>query len=331
MAEIIHEHRDVNDGSNAVGWIVALIAIVLLAALLWYGLTSNWFGLGGANQTNINVQPQQTAPGGTGGTGGTGGMGGTGGSGAPAGAALAPGPEAPPRLRSSRQHPRKEALMPMQTKTNDIFELLEQDHKEIRQLLTRVADKEDYQAFPALAAEINAHVEAEEQAFYQPLQDRGEQELHEAVLEGFEEHHVGELVMRELDRNNRGSERWHAKAMVFKEIIEHHLEEEETPPLPAGARDHQRRSGRGDGAGVRAAEGAHRASPAAAVAPPRALGRRRPRPPAAAPRSGRRDTAAVPRGPEAAVRLLVVLDDRGERAARPRVPTRSVCGRTATP
>ncbi len=122
--------------------------------------------------------------------------------------------------------------MPTQTKTKDIFELLEQDHREIRQLLTRVADKEDYQAFPALAAEINAHVEAEEQAFYQPLQDRNEQELHETVLEGFEEHHVGELVMRELDRNNRGSERWHAKAMVFKEIIEHHLDEEEGRLFP---------------------------------------------------------------------------------------------------
>ena len=122
--------------------------------------------------------------------------------------------------------------MPTQMKTLDIFELLEQDHREIRQLLTRVADKEDYQAFPALAAMINAHVEAEEQAFYQPLQDRSEQDLHETVLEGFEEHHVGELVMRELDRNNRGSERWHAKAMVFKEIIEHHLDEEEMRLFP---------------------------------------------------------------------------------------------------
>ncbi len=122
--------------------------------------------------------------------------------------------------------------MPTQTMTKDIFDLLEEDHREIRQLLIRVADKEDYQAFPALAAEITAHVEAEEQAFYQPLQDRREQELHETVLEGFEEHHVGELVMRELDRNNRGSERWHAKAMVFKEIIEHHLEEEETRLFP---------------------------------------------------------------------------------------------------
>ncbi len=89
MAEIIHEHRDIDDGTNAVGWVVAIIAIVLLAALLWYALTSNWFGLGGANQTNINVQPQQSvpAPGGSGGTGG--------GSGAPGGSGTSPGGSAP--------------------------------------------------------------------------------------------------------------------------------------------------------------------------------------------------------------------------------------------
>ncbi len=118
--------------------------------------------------------------------------------------------------------------MPTLTKTIDIFGLLERDHREIRRLLAQVADREDYQSFTRLANEINAHVEAEEQAFYQPLQDRDEADLHETVLEGFEEHHVGELVMRELDRNNRGSERWHAKAMVFKEIIERHLDEEES-------------------------------------------------------------------------------------------------------
>ena len=126
--------------------------------------------------------------------------------------------------------------MPTLTKTKDIFELLEQEHREIRQLLTRVANKEEYEAFPALATELTAHVAAEEQAFYQPLQDHTEPYLHETVLEGFEEHHVGELVLRELGRNNRGSERWHAKAIVFKGIVERHLDEEEDRLFPEARR-----------------------------------------------------------------------------------------------
>jgi hemerythrin-like domain-containing protein len=42
-----------------------------------------------------------------------------------------------------------------------------------------------------------------------------------------EEHHVAEMVLRELDRAPKADEKWKAKLMVFKEIVEHHIEEEE--------------------------------------------------------------------------------------------------------
>jgi hypothetical protein len=47
------------------------------------------------------------------------------------------------------------------------------------------------------------------------------------VLEGYEEHHVVDEIMGELEMTDVGDETWGAKFKVMKENIEHHIEEEE--------------------------------------------------------------------------------------------------------
>ena len=47
------------------------------------------------------------------------------------------------------------------------------------------------------------------------------------MLEGFEEHHVVDELMGELEPTPVTSEQWGAKLTVMKENIEHHIEEEE--------------------------------------------------------------------------------------------------------
>ena len=47
------------------------------------------------------------------------------------------------------------------------------------------------------------------------------------VLEGYQEHHVVDLLMSELEELDVTDETWGAKALVMKENIEHHIEEEE--------------------------------------------------------------------------------------------------------
>ena len=47
------------------------------------------------------------------------------------------------------------------------------------------------------------------------------------MLEGYEEHHVVDLLMGELEQLDVADESWGAKATVMKENIEHHIEEEE--------------------------------------------------------------------------------------------------------
>ena len=48
------------------------------------------------------------------------------------------------------------------------------------------------------------------------------------MLEAYEEHHVVDTVMAELESLDVGDETWGAKATVMKENVEHHIEEEET-------------------------------------------------------------------------------------------------------
>ncbi len=47
------------------------------------------------------------------------------------------------------------------------------------------------------------------------------------MLEGYQEHHVVDLVMRELEDCPVDDESWGAKAMVMIENVRHHMEEEE--------------------------------------------------------------------------------------------------------
>ena len=52
-------------------------------------------------------------------------------------------------------------------------------------------------------------------------------EAKDIVLEGFQEHHVADVVAGELQRLDVSDEQWGAKFKVLKENIEHHIKEEE--------------------------------------------------------------------------------------------------------
>ncbi|MGH2809298.1 MAG: hemerythrin domain-containing protein, partial [Actinomycetota bacterium] len=49
----------------------------------------------------------------------------------------------------------------------------------------------------------------------------------EVALEGYEEHHVVDMVMAEIEATPVDDETWGAKFSVMKENITHHIEEEE--------------------------------------------------------------------------------------------------------
>ena len=113
----------------------------------------------------------------------------------------------------------------------DAIALLKSDHDKVKQLLTRLEDtteravKTRAELFATIKGELTVHEIIEEEIFYPELKAHPKAE--DIVLEGFQEHHVVDLLMGELERLDVSDETWGPKAKVMKENIEHHIEEEE--------------------------------------------------------------------------------------------------------
>ena len=119
----------------------------------------------------------------------------------------------------------------------DALELLEKDHRKVKKLLDQldkttergVRTRQDL--FAEIKNELEVHEAIEEEIFYPALEEH--RKVKDLVLEAYEEHHVANVVVRELASLPPSEEAWGAKATVLKENIEHHIEEEEGPMFTA--------------------------------------------------------------------------------------------------
>jgi hemerythrin-like domain-containing protein len=109
-----------------------------------------------------------------------------------------------------------------------VFDVLKREHREIKKLL-KTTEKEPGH-FQELADELTRHTKAEEKAFYEQI--KNEESTHQMVLEGYEEHHVVEMLMKEMKKLKAGTDQWQAKLKVMSENVEHHIEEEEGEMFP---------------------------------------------------------------------------------------------------
>ena len=114
---------------------------------------------------------------------------------------------------------------------HDAVKLLEKDHRRFEKLLgegeetTARANKRRVQLLTTLAAELALHEQKEEKVLYPAL--KRHRESRDIVLEGYQEHHVADVLVHELEKLDPGDERWGAKFKVLKESLEHHIREEE--------------------------------------------------------------------------------------------------------
>ena len=109
--------------------------------------------------------------------------------------------------------------------------MLEDEHVQMRKLLDRLESttergvKTRQELFATIKGELMVHEAIEEEIFYPEL--KAHPRAKDIVLEAFEEHHVVDLLMGELEGLPVDDETWGAKALVMKENVEHHMEEEE--------------------------------------------------------------------------------------------------------
>lgn len=111
------------------------------------------------------------------------------------------------------------------------FQLLKDDHQKVSGIFqqleptTERAEKTRTELFAKLKEELDIHTKVEESIFYPAIKQAAQ--TREIVLEGFEEHHVIKMLLKELDSMPVDTEQWAAKLKVLQENVEHHVEEEE--------------------------------------------------------------------------------------------------------
>lgn len=114
---------------------------------------------------------------------------------------------------------------------NDFFKLLKKDHEKVKEILERLNDSNENQVeernrlFSQLKTELLPHMAAEEKEFYPNIEYN--HDFKKDVLEAYEEHKSARNVLFELDSMRPDNVDWSAKIQVLKELIEHHIDEEE--------------------------------------------------------------------------------------------------------
>jgi hemerythrin superfamily protein len=116
------------------------------------------------------------------------------------------------------------------------FTLLKADHKKVAGIMEKidattergVKTREDL--FGQLKAELDVHAHIEETILYPELKKADE--TRDITLEAYEEHRLVKQLLGELDKMDKGEEKWTARFTVLKESVEHHVEEEESDMFP---------------------------------------------------------------------------------------------------
>ncbi len=115
---------------------------------------------------------------------------------------------------------------------HDIVQLILKDHKPLKQLIKVMKDSEgdeQKEAFEEFAPLLTAHAKPEEQVLYEFMKE--EEELRMEGFEGDVEHGLADQLVEEIKRTD-DDDHCAARIKVLAELVEHHIEEEESELLP---------------------------------------------------------------------------------------------------
>jgi hemerythrin-like domain-containing protein len=116
--------------------------------------------------------------------------------------------------------------------------MLKADHDRVQALFKEfeAAGERAYEKKRGIAEEVftelEIHTMLEEEMFYPAVQARADKEGEELIAESLQEHHVVDVLMREIRKLDPGNDAYQAKFQVLMENVEHHIEEEEGEMFP---------------------------------------------------------------------------------------------------
>jgi hemerythrin superfamily protein len=117
------------------------------------------------------------------------------------------------------------------------IKLLETYHQHVKDLFRKYEDLPENgfdkkaELSKEIFQELMVHTTIEEEIFYPEIKEKV-QKLDELVTEGFEEHHVVEMLMEELKGMKPQDEAFDPKLKVLMENVRHHIGEEEKQMFP---------------------------------------------------------------------------------------------------
>src|SRR5436305_187164 len=121
--------------------------------------------------------------------------------------------------------------------------MLKADHANVKRLLRELnetnnrATRQRERLVADIEREVKIHSQIEEELFYPTFKKVAEDtEGEDLFYEATEEHHVVDLVLPELKASSVKSPEFDAKAKVLKDLIEHHVREEEGEMFPQAQR-----------------------------------------------------------------------------------------------
>ncbi len=109
-------------------------------------------------------------------------------------------------------------------------DLLKKQHRKVEKTFSALekANGDATALLESLAADLAAHMAIEHEFLY-PAAKAVDEEL---ISEAFEEHAIAEIALKRLMAAEPGGEIFHARVTVLKELIKHHVEEEEEELFP---------------------------------------------------------------------------------------------------
>jgi iron-sulfur cluster repair protein YtfE (RIC family) len=119
-----------------------------------------------------------------------------------------------------------------EVESTDILDTLKKEHDEVKDLLERLSDAEPAAPRRTLVQKIKAalvpHTKAEEKVVYDAVIALRDKDAQMDGHEGYLEHEWAARTLQRLEAiNNAASPEHKAAGKVLKELVEHHIEEEE--------------------------------------------------------------------------------------------------------
>jgi hemerythrin superfamily protein len=118
----------------------------------------------------------------------------------------------------------------------DAISLLKQDHEKVKGIIKQVEETDGRSSskreelFQTIVDELTVHERIEEEIFYPTVQKH--EKAKELILESYVEHGVVDDLLDEISTIETSDEKWMAAFKVFKENLEHHIQEEEGELFP---------------------------------------------------------------------------------------------------